>query len=67
MCSLLKTLKAKTNQDEATGDKSPTEDQKTYQHLGLLAFVCISKFGGFPDIYKPILDIIAVRRTLFYA
>ncbi len=36
------------------------EDEKAYQHLGLLTFVCISKFGGYPQLYKPALDIILV-------
>jgi hypothetical protein len=62
MCSSLKILKLRSKQNEETaGDKEVTsEDQRAYQHLGLLALVCISKFGGFPDLYKSVLDVITV-------
>lgn len=63
ICLLLKILKSKRVENEAARAGSydvqcPSEEDKIYQHLGLLAFVSISKFGGYPQLYQPILDII---------
>jgi hypothetical protein len=32
--------------------------KEAYQHLSLLSFVCMTNFGGYPQIYKPLLEII---------
>jgi hypothetical protein len=33
-------------------------NREAYQHLALLSFICITNFGGYPQIYKPLLEII---------
>ena len=59
--SLLALLKPAKKQP-GTDDKPIVADEQetSYQQLGLLAFICISKFGGYPQLHKPILDIILV-------
>ena len=56
LLALLKPAKKQTDTD----DKPVVEQEASYQQLGLLAFICISKFGGYPQLHKPILDIILV-------
>jgi hypothetical protein len=61
-------IDADINQDTGTTTTTATSDQKSYQHLALLSFICITNFGGYPQIYKPILDIIQVNYNclIFY-
>ena len=54
----------KPENETTSAETTETNDSKSYQHLALLSFICITNFGGYPQIYKPILDIIQVRILL---
>jgi hypothetical protein len=42
------------------------EDKTVYNHLTILTFACMYNFGGYPTVYKPLLDVIKVRNhTIF--
>ena len=55
---LLEKLKPKPSELET--EPTCTSDLKAYHHLALLSFICITNFGGYPQLYKPVLDIIQV-------
>jgi hypothetical protein len=52
----------KTAQENRTEPVNPPPatkytNREAYQHLALLSFVCMTNFGGYPQIYKPLLEI----------
>ena len=53
---LLENLKLQKTNDKFSNDKI----EFTYKQLASLAFSCMTRFSGYPQLYKPIHDIIEV-------
>ena len=47
---------------EQVETKPELAKDKSFEHLALLSFVCTTQFGGYPQIYKPIHDLVKVGK-----
>ena len=63
LCILLDDLKKKKIIKQENSENNIQNDRTiaTYNSLALLAYICITKFGGYPQLYKPLLDVIQVK------
>lgn len=58
ICELLENLKVRKLEEH------DSKAANVYNHIAVISFICMTRFNGYPQIYKPLLEVVQVIKKI---